>query len=758
DKLLIGEVLEVKPHPNADKLKVCTVDVGRKRSLKIVCGASNAAPGIRVPVALPGCRLGDLKIKKSDIRGEISSGMLCSQQELGLADQSSGLMILDDDAPVGAVVHQYLNLSDPIIEVDLTPNRGDCLSIHGVAREVSALTSARLSIAPAAKVKNSCRQRLDVTLKAPEACPRYVGRAVCNIDMQANSPDWLVERLRRSGLRSINPVVDITNYVMLETGQPMHAFDLDKINGGIVVRMARERESLKLLDGSTVRMNPNNLVIADHKGAIALAGIMGGDSSAISDRTTNIYFESAFFSADAIAGKAREFGMHTDASHRFERGVDSKGQVNALERATALLQAIAGGDAGPVTHALERKQLPVNRSIHLVRSEIPRLLGASFPAAKINALLRRLGMHVKSAAGGWRVTAPSWRFDISGSHDLVEEVGRCLGFDQIEPRMPVATGKTGSHPERSVSTTALKSKLVAEGFYEAITYSFVDASVQQALLESKKPVKLSNPIADNMSVMRQSLWPGLLEAMVSNVNRQNERVRLFEVGHVFSAQKPPKSDDRIQLKHRETNVVAGVLTGSAQPRHWQSQPRATDFFDMKGIVERLMSHISDTVTFGPASHPALHPGQTAEIRLDAKSIGYLGQLHPEKQAVLGLSVPIYAFEIQASPLLERPLPAFSTISKFPPVQRDLAVLVDRSVAAQDVLNTVKEAAGDMLIDLQLFDIYEGERIEKNQKSFAFSLTLQSESSNLTTSDAEQITDKILTALKQSHGGHLRPSG
>ena len=775
-RVIIGQITRCEPLPaNSRGLKVCEVDIGRRSGLTIVCGAANAAVGGKVAVATVGAKLPMLEVQTRRIAGIESVGMLCSAAELGLEEHSDGIMLLHRDAPVGMSVGEYLDLSDPVLEIELTPNRGDCLSILGVAREVSALTGAKMrtpikGLRPNTKIgqKTGPKTRpqtrpqthplgeacLPVDLQAPEGCPRYAGRAVRNIDMAARTPDWMKERLRRSGARSLNLVVDITNYVMLELGQPMHAFDLDKLAGGIVVRMAHNLEKLQLLDGNTVTLGSDNLVIADHKKAVALGGIMGGQNSAIGASTRHIYFEAAFFPAAAILGKARKFGLHTDASHRFERGVDPAMQVDAMERATQLLVSLGGGEPGPITDAREQKYLPRPAKINFSQSEIPRILGVSVPATRVSALMKRLGMQVAPTTAGWDVVVPGWRSDITGPHDLVEEVGRVYGFDKIAPRPPLATATTGGHPESRIEIAQIKQKLVERGYFEAITYSFVDPDVQQTLV-GERGIKLSNPIADNMAVMRLSLWPGLLDAVKSNLNRQHERVRLFETGHVF-----PNS--RTERRGKEIHRLAGVVTGSALPRQWGSSAGEVDFFDLKGDVAALLglsapglSEHGSGIEFRPAEHPALHPGRSAQIRLGKNILGYLGQLHPGHRKRVDIDQPVYLFELNLSLLGSAPLPHFSPISRYPAMRRDLAVVVDAGVAARDVLAMARAAAGGLLINLELFDIYAGERIGKNQKSFAFRLTFQSQSRNLTAAEVDAKTDEIIDILQHQLGARLR---
>ena len=760
-RVIIGRIITSRAHPNAPRLKVCEVDVGRRASLSIVCGAANAKAGCTIAVALIGAKLPDGEVRAREIAGVRSDGMICSASELGLGEQSDGVMLLDDDAQndnsLGASLSDYLNLSDPIFELTLTPNRGDCLGILGIAREVAALTGATMQPPRIKKSRAVNRSHLPIALRAAHACPRYVGRAVRNVDMSARTPDWMAERLRRSGARSVNIAVDITNYVMLELGQPMHAFDMNKLHGGIVVRMAKPREKLRLLDGSTIKLDSDNLVIADRKSAVALGGIMGGHDSAISSETHHVYFEAAFFPAAYLIGKARRLGMHTDASHRFERGVDPAMQAHAMERATQLLAEVAGGEPGPVTDECAREHIPRPVKIKFNQSEITRILGASVPRNRVRSMLTQLGMRISagktsnqaSNQTSCTVTVPSWRSDLTGAHDLVEEVGRIHGFDHIAPCPPIATATIGGHPENQISTACIKQKLVERGYFEAITYSFVDANIQRALTGAVG-IKVRNPIADNLAVMRRSLLPGLLDAIKTNLNRRHERVRLFETGNVFL-------QDRARSVRREVHRVAAVATGEVLPKQWGDPSRVVDFFDMKGDLMALpaLSEHRETIQFNRASHPALHPGRSAQIKLGKDRIGYLGQLHPDHQKQMDIDQPVYLFELDLSFMEKVPLPSFSAVSRYPAVRRDLAVVVESAVKAQDVLNVARTAAGNLLTDLELFDIYQGKGIEKNHKSFAFRLTFQSESSNLTAGEVDMKIVKIIATLQRKLGARLR---
>ncbi len=747
-RLLVGRIEAVASHPDGGRLRVCRVRAGGRRAITVVCGAPNAAVGLVTPVARVGAKLPGGVIRKAEIRGVVSEGMLCSASELGLAEQSTGLMELDPGALPGTPLSDHLELDDHVFELGLTPNRGDCLSIRGIAREVAVLTGTRLRSRDPVAIRARNAEVLAIELQAPEHCARFAGRIVRRIDMHARTPDWMREKLRRAGLRPINPVVDITNLVMLETGQPMHAYDLDKLSGGIVVRLAHKGERLKLLDGTSVRLKPDNLVIADHRRVVGLAGIMGGDHTAISDQTTNIFFEAAFFSPQHLLGKARRLGMHTDASHRFERGVDPAGQVAAVELATRLLLDVAGGSPAKTCHAVSASALPKRHAILLERGEIPRILGARVPSAVVQRVLKRLGMTVSPVKDGWKVTPPTWRFDITGQHDLVEEVGRCHGFDRILPSFPVSAARHGANPETAIGMPRIRQALTARGYHEAINYSFVDPVLQQRLLESGPGVRLSNPLAENLSEMRQSLIPGLLGSLQRNLNRQEVRVRLFETGNVF---------EQHGRKRREYPRIAAVATGIAMPRHWGEPTRQVDFFDLKGDLAALLTLTGDAERFAfeASEHPVFHPGQSARILLGKREVGHLGRLHPVKQNILGLDVPAFLFELDLTILEESALPRFRPLSRFPAVQRDLSVIVDRGVVASDVLSLVRKTAGNDLKLLELFDIYTGEQIEYNKKSFTLGLLFQSDSRSLTSGEVETVTAAIVKALQQGVGARLR---
>ncbi len=753
----IGLVQAADPHPDATKLRVCRVDLGEEEPLQIVCGAANVAAGQRVPVARVGAVLpNNFKIKKAKLRGVASQGMICSASELGLAETSDGIMTLPTDAPVGQDFREWLALDDHAIELDLTPDRSDCLSLAGVAREVGVLN--RLSVTePAAKpVPPVQDDRYRVELDAPAACPRYLCRVVRGLNPSAETPLWMSERLRRSGLRPISPMVDVTNYVLLELGQPLHAFDLDKLEGVIQVRFSRPGERLALLSDDEVELDDDTLVIADGRGPVAMAGIMGGAATAVSETTRDLLLESAFFAPPAIAGRARRYGLHTDSSHRFERGVDPTLQRRAIERATALLCAIAGGQPGPVVEILSEADLPQPASLPLRRQRIQQVLGIAPDDAQVADILSRLGMRLEPSADGWQVTAPSQRFDIQREVDLIAEIGRIHGYDAIPVTHARSAAFTRAPQEMAFDLERARQTLVARGYSEAITYSFVSPE-QNAWFDpapaSSVPLTLANPLSTELSVMRSSLWPGLIQVMRQNLARQQPRVRLFETGLRFLG----GANDL-----RQTPSLAAVAVGPVVPEQWGQQRRLTDFFDLKADLEALLTQTGRLETLrlaAPASdaeaHPALHPGQSAALLLDEQPIGWIGTLHPLLAQQLELPNAVQLVEIDLAALGVGERPAFEPLSRFPSIRRDLAILVPAELSFEQVRRTVTEAAGDLLKQLVLFDQYQGEHIESGRKSLAFGLILQASSQTLVDAEVDAVVQTVVERLERSLGARLR---
>ena len=751
-QVIVGEVVECGQHPDADKLRVTKINVGGDELLDIVCGAPNCRLGLKVAVAVVGAILpGDFKIKKAKLRGQPSHGMLCSYGEIGIELDSSGIIELPADAPVGACVRDYLQLNDEIIDIDLTPNRADCLSLAGVAREVGVLNQQDVHWPEIPAVTATIDDKVNITLDAADACPRYLGRVVKNIDVSATTPLWMQEKLRRSGIRSIDPVVDITNFVLLEWGQPMHAFDLATLNGDIQVRMAEQGEKLTLLDGVEVSLNNDTLVIADSQQAIAMAGIFGGQATGVTEQTRDVLLECAFFSPLSITGRARNYGLHTDSSHRFERGVDYQLQHKVMERATALLLDICGGEAGPVVEALAEDKLPTANTVNLRHAKLNRLIGIDIAAEQVSDMLARLGLDVTATTDGWQVVVPSYRFDISIEEDLVEEVARIYGYNNIPNLAPVAGLTMSQHREARLPLNRLKDALVDLGYQEAITYSFVDPKQQKLLFPEVKTMTLPNPIAADMSEMRVSLWPGLIQAAVYNQNRQQPRLRLFEQGLTFIP------DDTAENGVRQTPVLAGLLLGTVNSEHWNMAATGADFFDVKGDVESLLAIGGKALdfSFARADISALHPGQSAVLLNQGRQVGTLGAVHPSLLRKLGLKSQAYVFEVELAAISERLVPEVAEISRFPANRRDLALVVDQDVAAGDILDLTRKVGGNQLVGLNLFDVYQGQGISDGKKSLALSLVLQDTHRTLEEKEIADTVARIVTALSDEFSASLR---
>jgi phenylalanyl-tRNA synthetase beta chain len=747
--VVVGEILGAEQHPDADKLRVCQVSNGSE-TFQVVCGAPNARVGIKIPFAMIGAELpGDFKIKKAKLRGVESSGMLCSAAELQISEENAGLMELAPDAPVGQDIRAYLGLDDASIELGLTPNRGDCLSLAGLAREVGAIYAAPVSPVAILPISPSHDEVRPVEVLSPDACPRYLGRVIRSVDLSRPTPLWMVERLRRSDIRSIDAAVDITNYVMIELGQPMHAFDLAEIHGGIRVRKAQEGEKLVLLDGQEVSLRADTLVIADHQRPLAIAGVMGGEHSGVSSTTRDLFLESAFFDTIALAGKARSYGLHTDSSHRFERGVDSQLARTAMERATQLLVDIVGGEAGPIIEVVSESHLPCIEPITLRAERISRMLGLEIPAQDVVEMLTALGLSVSAqGAGQWLVEVPSHRFDISLEVDLIEELGRLYGYNRLPVRYPQARLAPKAKSEARAELASLRRLLVARGYQEAITYSFIDPKVFALFHPGVEPLQLANPISADMAAMRSSLWPGLIKALQYNLNRQQSRVRLFEsglrfVGHLTGL--------------KQEAVLAGVITGARLPESWAHASDKADFYDLKADVEALLGAAGavNAFSFMPAEHPVLHPGQSARIEREGRLVGFAGALHPELANALDLDQPVFVFEMLLAEITSGRLPQFAELSRFPEVRRDIALLVDRDVAAASVLAAIRDTAGEWLTDLRLFDVYHGKGIDPHRKSLAIGLTWQHPSRTLNDDEVGSTIQNILTSLEERFNATLR---
>ena len=746
NNVVVGEVLQVSPHPDADKLNVCQIADGES-VYQVVCGAPNVRLGLKVPFARVGTVLGDdLKIELVKLRGVESIGMLCGADELGLSEEQDGLMELSGDTPVGIDFSTHLGLPDQVVEVDLTPNRGDCLSIVGLSRELGVLSGTTVNKVSCNPVVAKCKADFPVTLSAPKGCPRYVGRVIEEIDATQSTPLWMVERLRRSGIRSIDAIVDITNYVMVELGQPMHAFDRDILAGGIDVRMSSAGEQLVLLDGKTVSLTDDVLVIADKEKVLALAGIMGGEHSGISKRTTAVFLESAFFDPITIAGKARRFGLHTEASARFERGVDWQLAEAACERATSLIVDICGGKPGPVVineHVLALPEVPC---IELTRERIQQQLQIELPDGRISDMLTSLGFGVDVTHKGFYCVAPSWRFDVAIEQDLIEEIARIYGYNNLPTSLPAQALSMAKVPEAETPVMRLKYYLVDQNIQEAITYSFVDPVLQGLLGGEGEGVRLENPIASNLSEMRRSLIPGLVEAVRHNANRQATRVHLFETGQCFI-----KRGDLLDQSER----IGIALYGEYGPLYLDKH-RLVDFFDIKGIVESL-SQLNGGVVFdwSMVKHSAFAPGQTAAVRVDGELQGYVGRLHPRLARELNLPKPLFLADLALDSILGGQVTAFKEISRYPKVVRDLAVVVDNVVSWKNIVDAVDSLSDSRIQDIGLFDVYRGSGVPEGRKSIALSLSLQSSDKTLDDVAIQELVDRVVNILSEQVGGELR---
>ena len=750
--VVVGEVVECGQHPNADKLRVTKVNVGGERLLDIVCGAPNCRQGLKVAVATVGAVLpGDFKIKAAKLRGEPSEGMLCSYSELGISDDHSGIIELPLDAPIGTDLRDYLKFDDSIIEISITPNRADCLSILGVARDVAVINKQQLQEPKIEAVKATIADSFPIRVEAPEACPRFLGRVIKNIDVSAPTPLWMKEKLRRGGVRSIDAVVDITNYVLLELGQPQHAYDLDRLNGAIIVRMAKQDEKLVLLDGSEATLKSDTLVIADEQKALGIAGIFGGEYSGVNSDTKNVLLECAFFNPLSITGRARHHGLHTDASHRFERGVDPELQFKAMERATQLILDICGGEAGEVIDVSSAAHLPKAANITLTRQKLDRLIGHVIADDVVTDILSRLGGQVKVSEGRWDVVAPSWRFDMQIEEDLVEEVARVYGYNSI-PDVPLRADLIMTkHQEADLPLKRVKAMLVDRGYQEAITYSFVDPKVQSLLHPEQEALVLPNPISADMSAMRLSLLTGLLTTVVYNQNRQQSRIRLFETGLRFIP------DNQAEYQIRQEAMLAGVIAGNKFEEHWSLDKQIVDFFDLKGDLEAVLELTGklNQITFKAEAHPALHPGQSAGIYLENEHIGIIGVVHPELERKLDLNGRTVVFEVRCDAIAQRVIPDAKAISRYPSNRRDIAVVVPESVAAADVLAECKKIGINHIVGINLFDVYCGEGIADGYKSLAISLVFQDTARTMEEEEITATVDLCVAALKQRFQASLR---
>ena len=749
--VVIGEIISADSHPNADKLQVCQVSDGAE-IFQVVCGAPNARAGIKIPFAKIGAVLGaDFKIKKAKLRQVESFGMLCSASELGLSDDHDGIMELPEAAKAGEDFRAFLGLDDQIIDVDLTPNRSDCLSLAGLAREVGVLNKVDLTPVSIVAADVLIEDAFPVRVDAVDACPRYLGRVVRGVNVTAQTPLWMVEKLRRSGIRSIDPIVDITNYVMLELGQPMHAFDLANLSGSIVVRMAVAGEKIVLLDGQEVSLREDTMVIADDKAPLAIAGVMGGEGSGVNAETKDVFLESAFFAPIALAGKARSYGLHTDSSHRFERGVDATLQEKAIERATALVIEIAGGQAGPVTHVVNEASLPVAAVVTLRRKKLDQYLAVSIDKDLVTDILARLGLDMLEVTDDtWVAKAPSHRFDIAIEADLIEEVARVYGYDNLPSSMPKAAVNFTPLSEGKTAIQTLRSILVSQGYQEAITYSFIDPNLSKQFLPHIEPVPLENPISADMGVMRPSLIPGLVKAYLYNQNRQQSRVRLFETGRRFIGSVDALNDLDQQQQ------VSGLIAGTRSAEAWYHNSEKVDFYDLKAHVEALFElNDGGKPTYQRSECEFLHPGRSADIYVDGLFVGLMGELHPQLSKTLGANQPVYVFDIALDAVLNATLPEYKAVSRFPEVRRDLALLVERSVPVSELERVIVASAGEGFKNVLVFDVYQGQGIDESKKSVALGLTWQHPSHTLSDEEVNNSVEQTVVALSEQLGAVVR---
>lgn len=751
DSVVVAHVLEVVKHPDADRLNVCQVDTGSGTPTTIVCGAPNVAVGLKVPCALPGAQLpGDFTIKIAKVRGIESSGMLCSAKELGIAEEASGLLILPADAPVGQSIRQYLELDDNVFEIKLTPNRADCLSLQGIAREVGAITGAATSLPQVAEVPAGIADTRAVVLDAPAACPLYYGRIVKNVDAKAPTPEWMKRRLERSGIRAISALVDITNYVMLELGQPLHAFDNTRLEGAVHARMAKPEEKLLLLNEQTIAVDVDVLMIADEAKPLAMAGIMGGEESGITLETTELFLESAFFAPKAIAGRARRYGFASDASHRFERGVDFGGTRAAIERATQLILDICGGQAGPVLEA--KAELPARTPVRLRTARAEKVLGLKLGAERIAGLFKGLALTFVQHGDDFLVTPPSWRFDMEIEEDLIEEIARLYGYDNIPSPAPRGRMEMMVQLEAQRPAYRIRQMLADRGYQEVVNYAFVEEAWEAdfaAKVDEADLIRLANPIASQMAVMRSNLFGGLISNLVTNLKRKQSRVRLFEVGRTFhrDAAAQPVAGFHQPWK------LAGLAFGGALPEGWGAGARKVDFYDVKGDIEALLAPA--VLRFEKLAHPALHPGRAARVLLDGQEIGCIGELHPEWAQKYDLPQAPVLFELDFAAVKSVRVPAYAEVSKFPPVVRDLAIVVDQKVALQTLLDGLKGQISGLIQDIQLFDVYVGKGVPENKKSLAFRIVMQDTQRTLQDSEVDAAMQQLVSCFEQAFGAQLR---
>ena len=748
--IIIAEIIDFKKHPNADRLSLCNVNIGSNRIIEVVCGAPNVRVGLKTAFARVGQTLPNkIKIKKSKIRGVTSNGMLCSASEIDLGQDDDGILELPDDAPVGEDLGAYLNLPDNILNLDLTPNRGDCFSLIGIARDLNTEPKSKLNYN--FKIKNNITSKVKCKVKTPhpDICPRFASQAIEGIDNRARTPMHLTEKLRKSGIRAINPVVDITNYVMLELGQPLHAYDLDKITGVVSPRFAKNNETLQLLDGNSIKLNKNTIVVSDESGSIGLAGIMGGNSTSVSDKTTSVFFEAAFWPPKFMAGKAREYGMQTDASLRFERGVDPAIQAFAVERATQLLLSITGGKAGPIDDIRNKKYLPKSKSIRLRQSRLYKILGKKIPKSEVERIFKKLGFAMNLEKDSWKITAPSYRFDINIEDDLIEEIARIYGFENIERATESVTMPISSIGWSELNKDTISNHLCVRGYHEAINYSFVNKDMDNQISGQESKLELLNPISTEMAVMKSSHLAGLLQTLKRNLSRQNNRIRLFEIGNVYSG----------DIKnHKEVEKIAAIAIGSIEEESWNSKHNDISFFDLKGDLDSLLLSNNEKDFFSYESNSDnknFHPSYSADIYRKGEIIGVIGKLNPILTRHFDISEDVYFFEIDYKKAFERSQIKAKPVSKYPQIRRDISIVVDSHIISSELIETVKRIKPSIIQSVNVFDVYEGKNIEEGRKSIALGLILQEKSRTLTDDEADDIIKLTLKSLQSKYSAKLR---
>ncbi|MCF6318501.1 MAG: phenylalanine--tRNA ligase subunit beta [Proteobacteria bacterium] len=749
--VVVAEIVAIEKHPDADKLNVCQVDVGHSEKLQIVCGAPNVRVGLKAPLAMIGAVLpGDFHIKKSKLRGLESNGMLCSNVELGFSEDHSGLLELPTDAPVGQDIRKYFELNDSIIDIDLTPNRADCFCVKGIAIDVACLNKLEVNQPTIGSIDSCIDETIAVNLQAKKQCPRYISRVINNIDSSKQTPQWMQEKLRRSGIRAIHPVVDVTNYVMLELGQPMHGFDKSSISGSINVKMASNGDKFTLLDGKEVSLDESYLMIADDNNYLAIAGVMGGLDSGCNDSTKDIVLESAYFDPATIMGKSRDLGIQTESALRFERGVDPYLQEQAMQRATQLILDICGGEVGPLNTVSADDFIPKPNKINLTEDKLLRVLGFKVTTEQVTTILKGLGMDVKQQDNIWQVIAPSSRFDISIEEDLIEEVVRMVGYDKMPSENLMGESVIIQLPEEIISNQLIKTQMTTIGYQEAINYSFVSAKQLDNFNLSKGSIALKNPLTEELAVMRTSLLPGMIQCVKYNLRRQNESIKLFETGYVFNQQESIQ-----QESIQQENKIIAICTGKRHIEHWSLGKESIDYFDCKGDLEVLLDNCKKSYSFVSSTLDFLHPGRQASVVINGQVIGWIGQIHPEICRRISIKKEVYAFELYIKSIQKTVLPCFQNVSKYPSVRRDLALIIDNNIKSDKITQLMAKELGESLVETIIFDEYQGDNIESGKRSLAVGFVLQQQNTTFEDKEVDKLMSKVVSSLKENLNVEIR---